>query len=69
MIVKICFSSRPEQELLDRFLNAPGFYVHEQTESDIRKVISTVFNSNIRMQRLLGSSNQQGVNAAMALQN
>ncbi|KAF2267725.1 hypothetical protein CC78DRAFT_448905, partial [Lojkania enalia] len=49
--LKICFSSRPEQLLLDSFIHLPGFYIHDRTKSDIREVIEATFRENPRIQR------------------
>lgn len=67
--LKICFSSRPEQEFLDRFADTPGFYIHEQTEDDIRKVIETEFDNNTRMKGFLVGADHQETTAVVELQN
>ena len=46
--IRICFSGRPLQIFLDEFDTAPGFYIQDHTDADIRRVIQTRLSQNPR---------------------
>ena len=60
-LLKICFSSRPEQVFLDAFPDLKGFSIHEHTRSDIEAVIEAEFGTNMRMERTLETDDAKAI--------
>ena len=63
--IKVCFSSRPLQILLDKFSGVPGFYIQEHTMEDIKLVIHSKMSQNPRMSTYVqAASSKNGLIAA-----
>ena len=56
---KICFSSRPVQIFLDKFMDVPGFDIHEYTMEDIKLVIHSKMSQNSRMSQYMQADNPE----------
>ena len=51
--LRVCFSSRPLQILLDKFGGLPGFDIREHTADDVKQVIESKMSQNARMSRFM----------------
>jgi hypothetical protein len=50
--IKICCSSRPWNIFNDYFQDVPGFKIHEYTQEDIQKYVTSSLTNNMQMRKL-----------------